>query len=89
MISHAIIACMAATKTNMKVRKSQRTACFNGGINLPVKAACPVVIVPAFDDNTHEPFHFNNIVNDIAVAVNDTAGRERALDMMLVKNIMV
>ena len=34
MISHAIIACMAATKTNMKVnnRKSQRTACFNGGI---------------------------------------------------------
>jgi len=34
MISHAIIACMAATKTNMKVnnRKSQRTGCFNGGI---------------------------------------------------------
>lgn len=30
----AIIACMAATKTNMNVnnRKSQRTACFNGGI---------------------------------------------------------
>lgn len=32
LISHAIIVCMAATKTNMKVRKSQRTACFNGGI---------------------------------------------------------
>lgn len=48
---------------------------------LPAKAACPVVIVPAFDDNTHEPFHFNNTINNIAVAVNENPEGERALDM--------
>lgn len=47
MISHAIIACMAATKTNMKVnnRKSQRTACFNGGWMITMHDAGNIIMM--------------------------------------------